>query len=70
MPKYAELDKRKDEETITVAHHVWFLKFLNKFRMGRESWEHIVMRLITSKKLLPEDSQKLKKEIANYEKFL
>ena len=70
MPKYAELDKRKDEEKISVAHHIWFVKFLNKFREGRESWEQIAMRLITSKKLNPEESKKLKQEIANYEKFL
>jgi len=70
MPKYVELDKRKDEEIITVGHHAWFLKFLNKFREGRESWEQIAMRLITSKKLDKEDSDKLKREILNYDKFL
>ncbi len=70
MPKYIDLSKRKDEETITVGHHVWFLKFLDKFRIGRESWEQIAMRLITSKKFNPEDSKKLKQEIANYQKFL
>jgi len=70
MPKYIDLKTRKDEETITVGHHVWFLKFLNKFREGRESWEQIAMRLITSRKLDPEHSKKLKQEIANYDKFL
>ena len=70
MPKYIDLNKRKDEETIAVGHHIWFLKFLNKFREGRESWEQITMRLITQRKLDPEHSKKLKQEIANYDKFL
>ncbi|HUS49049.1 MAG TPA: hypothetical protein VMZ91_02735 [Candidatus Paceibacterota bacterium] len=70
MPKYIDLKTRKDGEIITVGHHAWFLKFLNKFREGRESWEQIAMRLITSRKLDPEHSKKLKQEIANYDKFL
>jgi len=70
MPKYVDLKIKKDMEIITVGHHAWFLKFLDKFREGRESWEQITMRLITSKKLNPEESIKLKQEIANYEKFV
>ena len=61
---------KRDEEITSMMTHVWFLRFLNKFREGREAWEQIAMRLITSKKLNPEESRKLKQEIANYEKFL
>lgn len=61
---------KRDEEVTSMMTNVWFLRFLNKFRTGRESWQEIIMRLITSKKLNPEESKKLKQEIANYEKFL
>ncbi len=61
---------KEDKEVTSMKVNVWFLRFLNKFRTGRESWQEIIMRLITSKKLNPEESQKLKQEIANYEKFL
>ena len=64
------LPNKKDEDITSMKVNVWFLRFLNKFRTGRESWQEIIMRLITSKKLNPEESLKLKQEIANYEKFL
>ena len=64
------LPNKKDEDITNMKVNVWFLRFLNKFRTGRESWQEIIMRLITSKKLNPEESLKLKQEIANYEKFL
>lgn len=70
MPKRIDLNKLKDEDTTTMAVHGWFLKFLDKFGNRGETWEQIAMRLITSKKLNPEDSKKLKQEIANYQKFL
>ncbi len=61
---------KKDEEVTSMKVNVWYLRFLHKFRTGRESWQEIAMRLITSKKLNPEESRKLKQEMANYEKFL
>ena len=61
---------KEDKDITSMKVNVWFLRFLNKFRTGRESWQEIIMRLITSKKLNPEDSKKLKQEIANYDKFL
>jgi len=64
------LPNKKDEDRTTMQCHVWFVRFLNKFRTGRESWQEIAMRLITSRKLDPEQSKKLKQEIANYDKFL
>ena len=70
MPKRIDLNKIKDEGTTTMAVHGWFLKFLDKFGNRGETWEQIIMRLITSKKLTQEDSDKLKRETANYEKFL
>lgn len=70
MPKYKDITKMKDEDTTTIGVHGWYLKFLEKFRVGRESWESIAMRLITQKKLNPEESKKLKQEITNYDKFL
>ena len=70
MVKKIQFEKRRDEEITTMKVNIWFLKFLDKFRTGRESWQEIIMRLITSKKLNPEDSKKLKQEIANYDKFL
>ena len=70
MDKSKILPMRKDEEITSMKVNVWFLRFLNKFRTGRESWQEIIMRMITAKKLTPEDSDKLKRETANYEKFL
>jgi len=64
------LPNRRDEEVTSMKCNVWYLRFLNKFRTGRESWQEIAMRLITSRKLDPEQSKKLKQEIANYDKFL
>jgi len=64
------LPNKKDEDVTSMKCNVWFLRFLDKFRTGREFWQEIIMRLITSKKLNPEESLKLKQEIANYEKFL
>jgi hypothetical protein len=61
---------KKDEDVTSMKANVWFLRFLDKFRTGRETWQEIIMRLITSKKLNPEESRKLKQEMANYEKFL
>jgi len=64
------LPQRKDEEITSMKVNVWFLRFLDKFRIGRESWQDIAMRMINSKKLNPEDSEKLKKEMRNYEQYL
>lgn len=64
------LPNKKDEEITSMKCNVWFLRFLDKFRTGRETWQELIMRLITSKKLNPEDSAKLKKEKANYEQWL
>jgi len=61
---------KEDKEVTSMKVNVWFLRFLNKFRTGRESWQEIAMRLITSRKLDPEQSKKLKQEITNYDKFL
>lgn len=63
MPKYTDVTKQRDEDKTTIQVHFWFLKFLDKFREGRESWQEIAMRLITSKKLNPEESRKLKQEV-------
>lgn len=60
MDKSKVLPDKRDEEITSMKVNVWFLRFLNKFRTGRESWQEIIMRLITSKKLDPEDSKKLK----------
>ena len=70
MPKYKNITKMKDDEKTTIGVHGWFLKFLDGFRNGRESWEIIAMRLMTKKRLNPEESVKMKKEVANYEKHL
>jgi len=64
------LPDKQDNEDTSMKVKVWFLRFLQKFRTGRESWQEIIMRLITSKKLNPEESRKLKQEVANFEKFL
>ena len=64
------LPQKEDKEITSMKVNVWFLRFLNKFRTGRETWQEIAMRLITSRKLDPEHSKKLKQEIANYDKFL
>ena len=64
------LPNKEDKEITSMKVNVWFLRFLNKFRTGRETWQEIAMRLITSRKLDPEHSKKLKQEIANYDKFL
>ena len=64
------LPDRKDEDITSMKVNVWFLRFLNKFGERGESWQQIAMRLITSRKLNPEESRKLKQEMANYEKFL
>ncbi len=64
------LPDKKDGDITSMKVNVWFLRFLDKFRIGRESWQEINMRVITSKKLNKEDSNKLKQEIANYEKSL
>ena len=61
---------REDKEVTSMKVNIWFLRFLDKFRTGRESWQEIAMRLITSKKLNTEDSKKLKQELSNYDKFL
>lgn len=61
---------KRDEEVTTMKANVWFLRFLHKFRTGRESWQEIAMRLITSKKLNPEESRKLKEEKRSFKKYL
>ncbi|GAG87119.1 unnamed protein product [marine sediment metagenome] len=61
---------KRDDEVTSMMAHVWFLRFLEKFREGREPYEQIAMRLMTSRKLDPEQSKKLKQEMANYEKFM
>ena len=64
------LPNKKDDEDTSMKVKVWYLRFLDKFRIGREPWQDISMRLMTQRKLNPEESRKLKQEIANYEKFL
>ena len=64
------LPQKEDKEITSMKVNVWFLRFLNKFGERGESWQQIAMRLITSRKLDPEHSKKLKQEIANYDKFL
>jgi hypothetical protein len=70
MDKSKVLPGKKDSEITSMKVNVWFLRFLNKFRTGRESWQELIMRLITSKRLSSEDSAKLKREVTNYEKWL
>lgn len=70
MDKSIVLPTRGDAEITSMKVNVWFLRFLDKFRTGRESWQDIAMRLMTSRRLNPEESNKLKKEIKNFEKFL
>jgi len=70
METSSVLPEKKNEDITSMKVNVWFLRFLNKFRTGRESWQDIIMKMITSKKLDPEDSKKLKQEISNFEKFI
>ncbi len=64
------LPNRKEEDVTSMKCNVWFLRFLDKFRNGRESWQQIAIRLITQRKLNSEESKKLNQEIKNYRKFL
>ena len=50
MEKSKVLPDKKSDDITSMKVNVWFLRFLDKFRTGRESWQEIIMRLITSKK--------------------
>ena len=70
MGKQINLKDRKNDEVTSIKVNMWFLKMLERYRHGRESWQEIAVRLITSKTLSNKDRKELNNEVANYEKFL
>ena len=61
---------RKNDEKTSMQVTFGFLRFLEKFRGKRESYEQTMWRLITSKDLNSEDKQIIKEAKKDYSQFL